>query len=228
MTAITLNLLAEEQLAEQAQARDPFRITLSVGIGVIILTAIAGLLVTRAANDKKLEAATLRAKRDSLASGQSIGGSRDTKSLKSVADELLTMNHGRTLYARQLAMIKDLVPASIQLVRMSFTLTTESADGGGPAEAPVESGAAGAKAFRHKPKSMEHLTLQLDGEALSPRPEIEVDDFIKSLRSDPLFSKQVKDIKLRSIARSAPAADGTGAALPKAAFVIECQYQEGR
>jgi hypothetical protein len=228
MTAITLNLLAEEQLAERAHARDPFRITLSVGISVVVLTAIAGVCVTNAAHKKKAELTALQAKRDSLSSNQAGPTSGDTKSLKSVADDLIAINQSRTLYAQQLALIKDLVPASIQLVRMNFQLNVEGSDGGTPTDAPVTSGADPAKAVRHKPKNTERLTLQLDGKAISSRPEIEVDQFIKVLRTDPVFSGHVKDIKLRSIARAAPAADAATATLPSASFVIECQYKEHR
>lgn len=228
MTAITLNLLAEEQSAEQAQARDPYRITLSVGISVVVLTAIAGALVTQIAHRKKTELAALQAKWDSLSSNQGASSSGDTKSLKSVADDLIAINRSRTLYAQQLALIKDLVPASIQLVRMNFLLSVVASDGGTPTDAPVAGGAEAPKATRHKPKSTEHLTLQLDGKAISSRPEIEVDQFIKMLRANPVFSSQVTDIKLRSIARAAVAADVATATLPSASFVIECQYKERR
>jgi len=229
MTAITLNLLAEEQLAEQAQARDPYRITLSVGISVVVLIATAGALVTHAAHNKQAELAVLQLERDNLSANESGPASGDTKSLKSVADDLIAINRGRTLYAQQLALIKDLVPASVQLVRMNFLLTMERSDAGKPTDAPAEGGAGTTKAAtRYRPKSTEHLTLQLDGKAISSRPEIEVDQFIKTLRANPVFSSQVKDIKLRSIARSAMAADPTAATLPSASFVIECQYREHR
>jgi len=145
-----------------------------------------------------------------------------------VADDLIAMNQARTLYAEQLALIKDLVPASIQLVRMNFTLVVENSEAGMPMDTPLEGGASAVKTVRHKPKSTEHLLLQLDGKAVSSRPEIEIDHFIKSLRTNPVLSNQVKDIKLRSIARLAPATDAAAATLPSASFVIECQYKEHR
>jgi len=185
VTAITLNLLAEEQLAEQAQARDPFRIALSASISVVVLTAIAGALVTHNATAKKVELSALQAKLDDLSSTPASPTSGDTKSLKSVADDLTAINHGRTLYAQQLAVIKDLVPTSIQLVRMSFQLILDGPDSGAAVDGTVEGGADAVKAARHKPKNVEHLTLQLDGKAISSRPEIEVDQFIKVLRTTP-------------------------------------------
>jgi len=228
VTAITLNLLAEEQLAAQAQARDPFRITLSAGISLVVLTAIAGAFVTRSATAKKAELSTIQAKLDGLSLAPSSSSSGDTKSLKNVADDLVAISHNRTLYAQQLAMIKDLVPTSIQLVRMSFQLVLDGPDSGAPADAPADGGTDSVKAARHKPKSVEHLALQLDGRAISSRPEIEVDEFIKLLRANAVFSSQVKNIRLRSIARAATPPNAGAAPVPSASFVIECQYKERR
>ena len=42
MTAITLNLLAEEQLAQVARARDPLKILVAVGLGVLSLLVACG------------------------------------------------------------------------------------------------------------------------------------------------------------------------------------------
>jgi hypothetical protein len=228
MTAITLNLLAEEQLAAQAEARDPFRLTLSTSISVIVLTAIAGALITNVAAKRRAECDALRAKLETLSPDQTDAANGDTKSLKGVADDLIAMNHGRTLYAQQLSQIKDLVPPAIQLVRMNFQLAVENPESGAPTDAPSDTGADAAKVVRHKPKNVQRLILQLDGKAISSRPEIEVDQFIKTLRADPVLSRQVKDIKLRSIARAGLPTDATAAAVPSASFVIECLYRERR
>lgn len=222
MTAITLNLLAEEQLAEQAQARDPFRITWCACLCAVLLCGMAGAWMTYLARGKKAELRALQAKWDNLSKEPSPDGS-DTKSIKSMADELLAINHGRTLYAQQLALIKDLVPPTVQLVRLSFQLSMDSSDSDTAAASAETS-----KTARRRPKNAEQLLLQLDGKANSPRPEIEVDEFIKLLRADPVFSRNVKDIRLRSIARSQPGTETAAQTVPSASFVIECQYKERR
>jgi cell division protein FtsL len=222
MTAITLNLLAEEQLAEQAQARDPFRITWSVCLCAVLLCAMAGAWTTYLARGKKSELTGLEAKWESLSKDPG-SNSGDTKSIKSIADELLTMNRGRTLYAQQLALIKDLVPPTIQFIRMSFQLNVDS-----PASDESSDTGGASKTARHRAKNVEMLVLQIDGRAISSRPEIEVDEFIKVLRADPVFSKGVKDIRLRSIARSPAGTEATANTVPSANFVIECQYKERR
>ena len=43
VTAITINLLVEEQLSQQAQARDPFKISIIIGA---VLTTISAALIS--------------------------------------------------------------------------------------------------------------------------------------------------------------------------------------
>ena len=72
-----------------------------------------------------------------------------------------------------------------------------------------------------RPKTFERLRLQLEGKALSSRPELEVDEFIKALRADPVLHDQLQQVQLLTIARL-PDEDAT----PAVAFVIDCQYKE--
>ena len=58
----------------------------------------------------------------------------------------------------------------------------------------------------------------------SDLPELEVDKFLQSLRTDARFSAAVDDIRLRSIVR----AGGTDGAAEAAFFVIECRYKEAK
>ena len=226
MTAITLNLLAEEQIAERAEARDPFKMALAIGIGLFTLAVVAGMGVAYLADKQKAEADGLQTRLDSLTATQPTGTGGDTKSLKSLADDILTINQGRQLYARHLAMIKDLIPDSVQLRRMSFTLSLDP-QASAPAAPPVEGDNKRAQRAAQQ-QTVEHLNLLLDGTASSSRPEIEVDQFIQTLRADASFSREVKDVKLRSIARSAPARDATSPGLPSVIFVIECQYKDSK
>src|SRR2546425_908450 len=137
MTAITLNLLAEDQLAERAEARNPFKLALAIGIGVFTLAILSGMSVAHLADKQKSEADDLQTKLDSISSTQPAGSGVDTKSLKSLADDILTINQGRLLYARHLAMIKDLIPDSVQLRRINFALSLDP-QASAPAAPPVE------------------------------------------------------------------------------------------
>jgi hypothetical protein len=223
VTAITLNLLAEEQLAEEASARDPVKTAIAIGASLLMLAALCGSLLWVAAAQKRTEANVLQARLDSLAAALTTSAVADFKSLKSYADDFVALNRSRALYAGQLALIKDLVPDSIQLSRINLALNVEVREAGGAAggdagkEKPTKA---------QKPKTIEHLSLQLDGKAVSPRPELEVDKFLQELRASPDFGAQIEQIQLRSIARSPVTADSTGINVPSASFVIDCQYKE--
>ena len=209
MTAITLNLLAEEQLAEQANARDPFKTTLAICISVLMFVAMSGSALLMVASQKKTEADMLQTRWDSIAAAQAGGVAADFQSAKSFADDIVAINHARPLYAHQLALIKDLLPDSIQLSRITFATTTQVRDAGNAG-----------------PKAVSHLTLQLQGKATSNRPELEVDAYIQTLRGNAAFGEWVREIQLRSIARPS----GSGGEVPSgplsADFLIECQYKE--
>jgi hypothetical protein len=136
------------------------------------------------------------------------------------AAKVVAMNHSRVLVAPQLAMVKDLIPSSIQLARIAFAVSVESlgGDSGGGEEG-------GESKHPARPKQSKRLVLQLEGVASSARPELEVDQFLKSLRGDARFGELVEDIQLRSIARTS---DGDKAVhgLPTVTFLIECWYKE--
>lgn len=226
MNTITLNLLAEEQLAQHAQARDPFKLTVAIGIGLCAICMVIGSCVSHAVARYRTNADALQSRVDSLVGKTSPTG--DTKTIKALVDDILTINRARQLYAPQLALIKDIVPEYIQLDQVSFSTSVEA----GP---PVPAEAAGgeekgnAKAARAaRPTSTERLVLHLSGQAVSSRPEIEVDQFIKSMRTNPSFSSQITEIKLKAIARSPASSDSRVATLPSASFVIDCQYKERR
>ncbi len=230
MTAITLNLLAEEQLAEQARARDPVKTALAIGLGLVCLIVIAGTVLRSVASSRRVQMGLMQNHWDSIVAAQKSKSSESFETVKAAADEIYTLNRSRSLSAPQLALIKDIIPESVQLSRLTLQVITELSD---PAVSPEAGDADPTGKVKRAParKATERLSLQLDGRAFISRPEIEVDNFIKKLRDHPVFREQVKSIQLRSIARSDA---GNGAAAGAAAgagifasFVIECQYKEG-
>jgi L-fucose isomerase-like protein len=64
----------------------------------------------------------------------------------------------------------------------------------------------------------------LDGKAFGAQPELEVDRFLKLLRSDARFSAMIEDIQLRSIARVTET-DKSNVTREAAGFAIECWYK---
>jgi hypothetical protein len=139
--------------------------------------------------------------------------------ISAAADEIMTLNHSRVLMAPQLALVKDLIPPSVQLSQLNFALSVETTEsGGGGGEEGTES--------KHpsRPKRVERLVMRMEGVASSSRPELEVDQFLKALRSNAHFSALVEDIQLRSISRTS--SDKAGQTITGASFVIECWYKE--
>jgi len=226
VTAICLNLLAEQQLAQQAHARDPLKTVTAICAALLTIVVGTGSVIYVIAGQKRIEAALLRAHYESLSSTETSDSAAEFKSYKSFADDIVAINHMRPLYAGQLALIKDLVPDSIQLARMDFRMTVEASD---PATASQSAGGDDGVPAQPKhhaaPKNSSHLLLQLEGKAVSRRPEIEVDNFLEKLRTDVNMKERIKQVQLRSIARSSSSSpDDTS--LPSAVFVIECQYKE--
>jgi hypothetical protein len=230
MTAITLNLLVEEQLAERAEARDPFKLALAIGIGVITLTVVIGVILGFQVDRKRAEADALQAKWTALSKTQGNLAGSDSKSLRSQVDDIIAISNGRQFFAGQLAVIKDVVPESIQLGQIDLNLNVETQESA--RSEPAGDVSTAKRARTAAPRSVERLFLRLTGWATSVRPEMEVDQFIRRLSSHPVFGEQLKEVKLRSIARTAAPPSGgdtdSSASAIRADFVIVCQYKETR
>lgn len=206
MTAITLNLLAEEQLAQEARARDPVKLFIAVGLGVLTVVVALGGVLSAVLMQKRSELGGLQSKWDRM----NEGGAEESnfQKLNNAAAEIVGINHSRILIAPQLALIKDLIPPSVELTQLAFAMSLESpgSDGG-------------------HPKKSQRLVALLDGKAFGDQPELEVDRFLKLLRSDARFGVLVEDIQLRSIARVTEA-DKAGIKREAANFSVECWYKE--
>jgi len=219
MTAITLNLLAEEQQAQEARARDPIKLFTAVGLSVLTVAVAWGGILSAVLMQRRTELQGLDVQWKKV---NTVGaGEGEFQAASAAAEEIMTLNHSRVLMAPQLALVKDLIPPSVQLSQLGFALSVETTDaGGGGSEDGAES-----KHPSH-PKRIERLVVRLEGMASSSRPELEVDHFLKLLRSDARFSALVEDIQLRSISRISKDNDKTGLTATGANFVIECWYKE--
>jgi hypothetical protein len=227
MTVITLNLLAEEQQAEQANARDPLKTAIAIGVSVVALTALAGMALWFVASNRAVAANLLETQWARVSDQQQSALAESFTVVKAAADEISALNSSRTPCAPQLALVKELVPDNVQLVRLKLQVATEVREAGSAAGAEDDGDAKNAKQKRAAvARTVESMSLQLEGRAYSDRPEIEVDDFINSLRTNAVFSSQVKQIQLRSIARSDAVSSGKTPASSFAAFVVDCQYKE--
>jgi hypothetical protein len=224
MNSIIINLLAEEQLAQQDRARDPIKLSIAAGLGAVALVTAVSVLIPVFAISYKAEAAILRKQWQELEARQAEGESGSFRTIKGLADDLVEINRSRLLYAPQLALIKDLAPDSIQLTHLNLTAILETQDSGPPAD---ESGEGKPKRAA-RPKTLERVVLRLEGKAISskPQPELEATAFRQLLETNAAFRTYMKKIELRSVGRSAALADAGAAGPYTAQFVIECQYKE--
>ncbi len=218
MTAITLNLLAEEQQAQAERARDPIKFFIAVGLAALTAVVAWGGTLSAIVAQRRVELQGLEARWNKMNDGSQ--GQGDYQKDSNAATEILAINHSRTVIAPQWAMVKDIIPSTVQLTRVGFTLVVETSGG--------DSGEGGDGESKHPthPKQSKHLALRLEGAASSARPELEVDQFLKSLRGDTRFGALVADIQLRSIARASDDTDKTGRRLLSVNFVIDCSYKE--
>jgi len=217
MTAITLNLLAEEQLAQEARARDPVKLFIAIGLGVLTAVVAWGGVLSAVLMQKRSELVGLQSKWDKMNGGGAEES--DFQRLDKYAEEIVAVNRSRILIAPQLALVKDLIVPSVQLTQVDFALSVDS-------PASDDAGEDGGEPH-HKghPKKVQRLVLRLDGKAFGSEPELEVDRFLKVLRNDTRFGQLVEDIQLRSIGRVAET-DKAGLSGNAASFSIECWYKE--
>lgn len=221
MTAITLNLLAEEQRALEARARDPFKVTLIVGVLAVTLTIVIGFMLSFVANKYRIQASQLRAEIEALGESAVAEAEIRYRWTESLSQDVVTINRQRFLFADKLAAIKDLAPSTIQLTTLDLSVQTITKQL--EPVLPTGSTAEPASTKPRRPQKTELLVLRFEGRATGARPELEVDEFLHRVREGNQFSGVLEDIQLQSIAR-AGLTDPSGAApkAPSAFFVIEC------
>src|ERR1700689_2999915 len=113
MIAITLNLLAEEQQAQVARARDPVKLFTAIGLSVLTVAVAWGGTLSALLMQKRSELQGLESRWNNM---NTVGGGEgEFQRLNAFAEEVIAVNHSRILIAPQLALVKDLIPPSIQL-----------------------------------------------------------------------------------------------------------------
>jgi hypothetical protein len=224
MNFIIINLLAEEQQAEQERARDPVKIAIAVGMSALTLvTAVSTTLWVLAVN-YRAEAGKLQREWQQLEAQQTKGESGSFLAVKGMADDLIELNRSRPLYAPQLALIQDLIPDSIQLTHLNLAATVEVQEQTGT---PSDESGEGKPKRPSRPKTVEHMILCLEGKAISTRPKLEATAFRQMLETNAAFRAYVNKVELRSISSGVITDDGGVAGEPSSAqFVIVCQYKE--
>jgi len=215
MTAITLNLLAEEQQVQEERARDPFKILMAVGLTLVTVVVGSGSMLLVMQGQKKGELQRLETRWQELNHAGDKEG--EFQSVRTLAEEIVALNHSRTLLAPQLAAVKDLIPSTVKLSAINFAVETANMATGGE-------DITGSK--KSRPKQVERLVLRMEGVVYGSRPELELDQFLQTLRGTAAFGIGVDDIQLRSISRESAHNDKTDHGPASVTFIIECRYKE--
>ena len=126
MKLIIINLLAEEEQAEQARARDPVKILAALSMGLLAMVVAIGGVLAGVALRSGVALNEVERQLQTLEKQQTRGTIGAYRSLKQWTDDLLEINQSRQLYAPQLALIKNLVPDFIQLTRLSLATRRQS------------------------------------------------------------------------------------------------------
>src|SRR5512137_1235198 len=122
---LILNLLAEEKLAEIKNARDPLKVAVAVTICVLTLSVGTGSLFGLKAERKRMELIELQRKRNKVTAGTTVGDAEELKTTRVFCEEVMAINRNRALFAPQLALIKNIIPDTIQLTRINVGINSE-------------------------------------------------------------------------------------------------------
>ena len=221
MKPLIINLLVEEEQANQARARDPVKVLIAISTGVLALVVAGGGTLACQSVRSSVELTRLERQWQALSLHQTSRHVDAYRSLKQWADDLIAINQSRPLCAPQLALIKDSVPDYIQLLGLSLVTTTVAQAPPGPAP---DGSDIKARIAQRAPAAAQVVTLQLEGKIISVRPEEDMANFRHNLESASKFSAQIKEAQLRSYVRLAGPAERGGPAVGQ--FVIECQLKE--
>jgi len=223
--SIIINLLVEEELAQQARARDPVKLMIAISTAVLALVVAVGGVFSGLAMRSQVAMKVAETKLHELEKQQTSGSVGAYLSLKQWTDDLIELNQSRRLCAPQLALIKDLIPDYIQIARLTLTTVAVARAPAAPAPAPeVGQDDVKAKIAARAMPAAQLAVLLLDGKVVSVHPEDDLANFRRILESDPLFSAQIQLVKLRSYARVSGPAERGGPITGQ--FVFECQFKE--
>ena len=222
MNPIIINLLAREEQAEQARARDPVKVLIVISTLLLaIVVGIGGVLFGLALHSG-VDLKGLEHRRTELEKQQTSGNIGAFLALKQWSGDLLEINQARRLFAPQLALIKDLVPDCIQLSRLTLATTAVVRAPTGPTPEGMDD--VKAKIASRAPPASQVVVLQLEGKVISPHPEDAMASFRRDLETNGTFGAQIQQVKLRSYMRVSSPTERGGSVVGQ--FVLECQYKE--
>jgi hypothetical protein len=211
---IYLNLLEEEQRKAVEAQRDPVKLATQAAGGVIILTLMVALGTTWWASSRASRKASLQRELDRLRANPEEEAAVGT--VEAAYNELIKIHEQRFLWAPQLGWLKDLIPANVQMTRVSGRRETETLAPPPPAEG---------RRRPPTPKTVSYTVMTLDGIMVGAGAQIEVYDFLRRIEEQIATGQNplLRSVKLVSVAPFAPESPREQGGVR---FIIECRFKE--
>src|SRR5579871_4186941 len=108
MTSICLNLLAEEQQAQEARARDPIKLVAAIGLCLLTAAVAWGGILSGLLMQKRTEVQSLESKSRGVNDNGAAEG--EFQGLNAQAEQIASVNRSRILMAPELALLEDIIP----------------------------------------------------------------------------------------------------------------------
>ncbi|MBI5385047.1 MAG: hypothetical protein HZA90_10215 [Verrucomicrobia bacterium] len=217
---IRINLLAEDQAAEEMRRKDPVKRAIWIAGFVVFLVLLYGFTVFLKSTVWRMELAGLEAQWRSMekACRQVEFDRTRTADIEKRLSALTQFTTNRFLWANALNALQQTSVEHIQIVRFKAEQIYVAGDPAKGATNRPAAAAPAASATANKPTlAIERIVLHLDGRDFSPRAPEQVTRFKEVLAGVPFFQSTLQKtnaILLTSL--SAPQADGSG----KNSFVV--------
>ena len=188
---IRLNLLAEDQAAEDARRRDPFKRSIWVAGFVVCLVLLWGLSLFLKIAWAKAEVAGSTTKWETIA--KSVKQVETNQRMVSEIDGKLTaltqFTTNRFLWANCLEALQQTWVEDIQLLQLKSEQTFTQNE---PPKLPANASPAVLAITKTGGSATERITISLSGRDFSPRVGVQVPRYIQGLSGAPFFQQQLQ------------------------------------
>ena len=220
---IRINLLAEDQAAEQMRRRDPVkRVVWGAGLLITLVLCWSAWLQIRvgyAAHEaSEYEVRWTKLEKDFKRVTTNLQQTAEIERKLSALNRLAT---NRFLWGTPLNALQNVIVENVQVTRLkasqAYVLTEEIK--------PTEQDSK--KTLGKPATSAEKITLVIEGKDFSNPPGSQVNQFKETLTGDPYFKVKLKRVDgVRLTERSAPQTDPNDATKPFVLFTLSCVYAE--
>lgn len=218
---IRLNLLAEQQAAEESRRRDPVKRAAWAAATVVALLVLYAVILQLELLKASFDANRFEARYRNLEkdSGAVITNLNRTAEAQRRMESLGRLSTNRFLWANVLNALQYSVVDDIAFVRLRGDQSFAHTDGIKPS-----TNAAGVVSRGKPPTSREKVTLAIDAKDYSGKPGDQIFKFKEAIDSLPFFKTNLQKSELTG--RSPVTTDPNNPNRPYVQFTLECLYHE--